>query len=59
MTMKHSARVQDMLDTMQYGCVMAGNGIAPNVVGANVERQVAAVAPAVQGPALAVLTPAR
>lgn len=55
--MKHSARVQEMLDTMQYGCVMAGNGIAPAVVGATVERQVAAVAPAVQNNGPAILAP--
>lgn len=56
--MKHSARVADMLGQMQLSCSMAGGKDLAAVVGANVERQVAATAPAVQGPALAGLTPA-
>ncbi len=55
--MKHSARVADMLGQMQLSCSMAGGKDLAAVVGANVERQVAAVAPAVQNNGPATLAP--
>lgn len=54
MTMKHSARVQEMLGKMQLSCPMAGDKNLAAIAGANAERQVAISVPAAQGPAPAV-----